>query len=239
MKPLLFTVLLLIPLQFMGQSNFKVRFDNIKQKKIREMIRQHAWKSQEDFAKIRSECIDKEDDNYFVHEKNFLIRQPIEKVWNTYLNIQPKDAWSGDFVSFGVLFSNEPTLHYINDPSPESSAGQVVFINLRFLGGLFNLAVAHKIMEINSPEHLIRTCYIADGKSKGSQYIRMAATPEGYTRITHTTFYKSDSPFRDKNIYPLFHAKVITEFHRNISHYLMKKTPLMHSDKHPALATAE
>ena len=54
------------------------------------------------------------------------------------------------------------------------------------------------------------------GKARGLQKIQLVETPEGYTRIIHITYFRSNSRFRDKALYPHFHKKAITEFHNNI-----------------------
>lgn len=236
-KPILLLALLAIFVSSKAQDSKRICFEKIKQKRIRLFMQQQHWFNSDDFAQIHSECINKEEKNdYFIHQKTFLIQAPVNEVWQTYLNIQPDDAWKGDLVSFGAMYSDDKVpFHYLHETSPVSAVGQIIFINLRIFGGIFNLPVAHKIAEINEKEHLIRTCYVASGKSKGTQFIRIVADGNGQSKVIHTTYYKSDSDFRDKKIYPFFHSKVITEFHRNISHFILTKKRKPAPDLNPKL----
>jgi hypothetical protein len=59
-------------------------------------------------------------------------------------------------------------------------------------------------------------CYLEGGASKGFQFIRLKEKEDGSTEVAHETFYKSQSDFRDKRLYPYLHGQVISEFHRNV-----------------------
>ena len=65
-------------------------------------------------------------------------------------------------------------------------------------------------------ERFIHLSYIDGGKSTGDQIIQIEETPEGYTKVIHTSAFKSDSNFRDKYLYPHFHTKILNEYHRNM-----------------------
>ena len=45
----------------------------------------------------------------------------------------------------------------------------------------------------------------------------------GKTEVSHHTFYRSGSWFRDKFIYPYFHTKAINEFHGNVRRAISQK----------------
>jgi hypothetical protein len=203
-----------------AQSN--INFALIKQKKIVKSIKKEKLLSTADFEKIKSSCLCNEDIEFSTHRKSYLFSYDIEKVWLAYCSTPPKKAWNDKLVSFGMMYESEQqAFHYENEKMPVASVGQLVFINLHLLKGFLNLAVAHKIMEVNEVEKLIRTCYVESGASKGTQFIRFYDLGNNQTKVEHTTFYRSNSGFRDKHLYPLLHEKIITEFHQNINHYLM------------------
>jgi hypothetical protein len=54
------------------------------------------------------------------------------------------------------------------------------------------------------------------GASAGSQIIALRETSDGFTEVSHKTFYKSNSNFRDTRIYPGLHTRAISEFHLNV-----------------------
>lgn len=205
-----------------SKAQSTIDFKRIKQKNIRKSILLRDLHNAADFTKVESSCLCKEDKQFNVHSKSYLFDFKLSEVWQAYQEIQPKDAWNDKIVSFGLLFEeNKKELYYVGQTVPKSSVGQLIYINLHFLHGLLNVAVAHKIMEINDPLKLIRTCYVKDGKSKGTQFIRFYKMNENQTKVEHITFYKSDSKFRDKFLYPWLHAKVIREFHGNVNNYLI------------------
>lgn len=192
--------------------------------------------SSEDFSQIKSSCLCEEDAAVSQHQKSYLFQFPVSVVWNAYLNTPPKTAWNDKLVSLGMMYKDGPSsFYYQNQQMPAAEVGQLVFINLHLLNGFLNVAVAHKIMEINTEERLIRTCYVESGASAGTQFIRFYALGDKQTRVEHTTFYRSKSKFRDKYLYPFLHEKVITEFHRNINHNLILSDQNSIHRKHKAL----
>lgn len=218
---LLFVALLLVPkYDVLCQST--VDFKLIKQKKIKQIIKKGALQSAEDFQKIQSSCLSEGDVAVSHHKKAFIFQFPLEVVWKAYLHTPPQAAWSAKLVSLGMMYETEQSsFYYRNEPMPTADVGQLIFINLHLLNGFFNVAVAHKIMEINPEAGLIRTCYVESGASAGTQFVRFYALADNQTKVEHLTLYRSKSKFRDKYLYPFLHEKVITEFHRNINHNLI------------------
>lgn len=220
------------------QSQNRIDFKLIKQKKIKKSIKKEKLIYTADFEQIKSKCLCEEDMKYNIHKKSYLFNFDIKKVWDAYLSIPPKKAWNDKIVSFGLLYeSNEHLLHYVNEQMPPANVGQLVFINLHLLKGFINVAVAHRIMEINEVDKLIRTCYVESGVSKGTQFVRFYDLGNNQTKVEHITYYRSDSKFRDKHLYPFLHEKVITEFHQNINHYLILSEKKMARGKSKNLAT--
>jgi hypothetical protein len=102
--------------------------------------------------------------------------------------------------------------------------GQVFYINLRILGGLYNLAVGLEIINIDPVNKSITYSYVKGGKSRGEQTIHFIPTIKGYTEIIHQTAFKSDSYLRDRYLYPYFHKIAINEFHRNMKKCVHKSS---------------
>lgn len=130
----------------------------------------------------------------------------------------PVKTCCGSWLDFGLQYSRKNhRITYTEDDHGHIEAGQIVILHLRILNRLVNLAVGHEITEVNEDEKFIQMCYLEGGASRGMQYIRLTETNEGHTAVTHETFYKSCSPFRDKHLYPWLHGMVISEFHRNVA----------------------
>jgi hypothetical protein len=89
-------------------------------------------------------------------------------------------------------------------------------VNLRLLRGIKNLGVAFEVTRLDPVSRTICFCYLKDGVSQGSQEIKFTELPNGDTCISHLTHYRSHSAFRDRELYPIFHAKFVGEFHENV-----------------------
>ncbi|MBN7812098.1 hypothetical protein J0A68_14185 [Algoriphagus sp. H41] len=170
------------------------------------------------YARLKSICYLESDPGYHRHFEKYSYDRPLEEVWKAYVDIDPARAWSGKMIHFNQLYSREtgeevfPGQEYLGG----MGVGQVIILNLHVLGGAVKLTVGHEVMEIDPSKGLIRICYLENSKSEGSQFIRFKSLKNGQTEVSHTTFYRSGSWFRDKVIYPYFHTKAINEFHGNV-----------------------
>jgi hypothetical protein len=52
--------------------------------------------------------------------------------------------------------------------------------------------------------------------TNGTQDIHFEELPDGSTKISHLTHFRSRSAFRDRELYPVFHEKLVGEFHQNV-----------------------
>jgi hypothetical protein len=205
----------------------KIDFSRIRQRKVIQLLAAHKLDVVNDFFRLNSLCYDlSEDASYSTHVKKFLVKDDVERVWEHYKTISPDQAWNSSMLSFGLLYSKKRAgLIYSGDAYDGIEEGQIIFINIRLLGGLLNLAVAHHITEINEAEKSIRICYLEKGTSEGSQWIRFLKTDDGFTEVVHETRYKSRSQFRDANLYPMLHERAIMQFHQNVGRRLPKSVP--------------
>ena len=157
-------------------------------------------------------------------DKLYLIKENLSAVWDSYLSNDLSKTWNGSIVSFGASFSRSTqNFCYGNENFVEAHIGQIVFLNLKLVKGLYNLAVAFEITEIDPIKKIIVFNYLEGGKSRGEQILRFRSTEEGFTEIEHKTFFRSNSRFRDRRLYPFFHLKAIDEFHANILKASLKR----------------
>ncbi|MEB2783598.1 hypothetical protein [Algoriphagus persicinus] len=178
-----------------------------------------------DFGKLSSICYQDTDPNYHQHQETYLYDEDFDNVWDGYVNISPEKAWSGQMIHFHRLYSRQtgeevfPGQLYIGG----MGEGQVLILNLHVFKGTIKLQVGHEVMEIDKSKGLIRICYLENSKSEGSQFIRFTSLANGKTEVSHKTFYRSGSWFRDKIIYPYFHTKAINEFHGNVRNWIASR----------------
>ncbi len=195
-----------------------IDYSRIRQPKVKKFIRSRGLDQAEGFNQMQSVgFIESADGTYHTHHCNFFVNKDLNTVWNAYVSIHPRDAWHGSMVSFGLQYNRHTGMvNYLEDPHSGLSPGQILILNLRIFSGLVNIAVAHEVMEVCSKDRLIKLSYMEGGASEGSQWIRFKECKDGSTEISHLTRYKSNSAFRDKQLYPRLHTRAISEFHNSV-----------------------
>jgi hypothetical protein len=180
---------IIITVNAISQNNCEVDYAKIPQKKIKKLITKKQLCKLINFNKLEPACYSLADSSaYSHHVKSFIIRESIETVWDLCKNTEPKEIWNGKTVQFGMLYSKLVNkILYYNDEYDGMVEGNIVFLNLRLLGGLKKIAVASEVTDINENEHSISFCYIQNGNTEGSQQIRLYKTQDGFTKITHET----------------------------------------------------
>jgi hypothetical protein len=124
-----------------------------------------------------------------------------------------------------MLQKSPEKIFYNKDSLPCTDTGQVYYLNLRLLSGVRNIAVAFEIITIDTLEMVMEFSYVEGNQSLGVQQIKFIAVDDNSTKIFHTSYFKSDSNFRDKWLYPFFHKKITKGFHKNIRRLLIFGKP--------------
>ena len=216
---------LLIIIQYIFVNNISAQlsidnldYNRIPQKKIIEFVEHHKKNGYKLFSEFMPKCFRIQDSaGYRKISTTYIIHGKTDAVWNEYLSIQPSQAYSGRIVGFGFLYSkDDDRILYKEDSIDVMKEGQLLFFNIKLLGGFLNLGVADEVTAIDSKLKMIRFCYIDNCKTEGTQEIQLKSTSEGFTEITHGTWYKSKSRFRDSVLYPFFHKRSVNEFHNII-----------------------
>ncbi|HJZ39496.1 MAG TPA: hypothetical protein VJ203_03960 [Bacteroidales bacterium] len=151
-------------------------------------------------------------------ESAYRIKETPSTVWEIYNNTSPAESWNGRMVSFGLLISKyqNKVMYREDNYFTGIDTGQVFYVNLRIMKGLYNLAVGLEIIDIDPVNRSITFSYLKGGKSRGEQTIYFIPSRKGFTEIIHQTAFKSNSYLRDRYLYPYFHRIAINEFHRNM-----------------------
>lgn len=213
-----FFFILLFTYQLNGQICLnEVDFDRIEQDKVLDFLVNQQENGIETFDEMKPSLQpDADTKGYFTRENEYQIKRNLDDVWNHYLTTSPEKLWNGKRVSFGFLFSKkDEKIFYCDDDYSNIDTGMVVYINLRFMSGLKNLATAFEFTSIDEEEKIIEFSYIKGNVSMGKQRLQFYETPKGFTRILHTSFYKNHNVFRNYLLYPYFHTRTTHEFHRN------------------------
>jgi hypothetical protein len=195
-----------------------INFDLIHQKKIRKYIEGQIQDNKHMFSEIHPSWKEGKDLSFYSkNEKKYFLKDSIQKVWKAYLSADPTRSWSGHKVSFGLLLNKYPeNIYYEEDHVEGVDTGQVYYLNLKILEGCLNVPVAFEVVKVDDIDKVIEFSYLEGNKSNGVQRIEFIDLGNGCTQISHISYFKSDSHFRDRWIYPFFHKKIINEFHKNI-----------------------
>ena len=161
-----------------------------------------------------------EDSTHYYHKYTIYFDAPIDSVWKAYNTISPSEVWKSKIISFGFAYTRESgELFYEDEAFEHLEEGQIQFLSLRYLWGIFKLNIAHELIGIDENSKSLQFCYVQYGKSQGTQIISLKEE-NGKTKVSHNTYYKSGSKFRDKRIYPHFHELTIADLHKNIQRIL-------------------
>jgi len=203
----------------------KIVLDRIPQQEIRDFILEQIKNDVTSFQALVPTYYPGDSlEGFSFHEKDYQFDYPLDVLWGHYLSANPSEAWNGNMVSFGLMVSKkEDDVMYIGGAYDGAEVGQVLFINIEVLGGLFKVPVAQEIIAIEPDENYIEISYVKGGKSAGKQRITFHDNGDGTTHVNHATYYRSASRLRDKMIYPFFHTLAIDEYHENMIGSLEQK----------------
>jgi len=216
---------------FISQASSQVpqtiKLEEIPQRKVRNYMVSSEIDQMDDFSSIHSSWKSNIDEAEFnINEKTFYLNTRLSAVWDCYRHVNFVRAWNGKSVKFGLLIvKSSNSVVYANSlVLPEADTGQVYFLDLRLMKGLFNIPVAFEITRIDERLKILEFSYIDGNKSEGKQTISFFDNGNGTTRIVHKSYFRSNSSFRDNVLYPFFHKKFIREFHENMKEYLDSET---------------
>jgi hypothetical protein len=170
---------------------------------------------------IESSCmINTNMQHFYKQTRTYFLSDSIENVWQNYSSDNTSKIYNSQKFSFGLMLcknNNDNKILYSNDSFDKLEKGQIIYLNLRLLKGLYKMAVAFEILNVDSSNKTIEFSYVKGGnKTNGKQKLQFIDYKNGKTKIVHTSFYKSHFVMRDRLLYPFFHAKVTNEFHSNL-----------------------
>ncbi|MCK5776956.1 MAG: hypothetical protein KAH25_12295 [Bacteroidales bacterium] len=213
-------------IQIHGQSTLDdIKLEQIEQKTIRKYVEHQIEDGKHQIYDIHPSWNRGDDlSSYNKNEMTFFLDASLQDVWQSYLSIDPTKLWDNRSMSKGLMLQKSPAkIFYDEDSSAYINTGQVYFLNLRLLSGIYNIAVAFEIITIDSSEMVLEFSYIEGNQSSGFQQLKFVPTDDNSTKIIHTSYFKSNSNFRDKWLYPIFHKKVTKDFHKNIKKILISR----------------
>jgi hypothetical protein len=207
----------------------QVDYSDIPYKKVRAYVHDQQEQGHiEHFSQLKATCADEEDLNGFEsYEKKYRIKATLDEVWKGYISASPTSAWKTRKSSVALIYDRKKDeLKYAADTCNGSRIGQIVYLHMNLVKGFYHLATAIEITDIKAQNATIELSYIESGINEGKQWITMTEGQNGYVDITHVSIIKSDSKFRDRYLYPYFHNKLISAFHKNMERQIVQTKSL-------------
>jgi hypothetical protein len=195
----------------------EIELERVPRKKVCQLIEGlQAVDSIQYLGDLTPTCVE-DPSQYWEHDWDIVVDADPDALWQSYKSVNPAEAWNGRIVKFGMLYSgHSDSIMYLGDHFSGMQEGQIIFVNLNLVYGLVDIPVVLEVTRVDDEERILEYCYLNCSNSEGTQIVQLHQAEGGRTRISHTSYYRSDSKFRDKNLYPFFHTKAILEFHRNV-----------------------
>jgi hypothetical protein len=156
----------------------------------------------------------KEEFNF--NHMEFEINENIEKVWQTYMNIDVKESWNGKSIKFDFAYSKPLDEVYYRDSAttPKLHIGMGVFLILDVYG-VKKIPTSMEVSKLDLEHKSFEYTYLTQNTSHGRQSVYFIDLGNNKTKMVHDTYFKSGQSLRDK-LYPPIHEDLIEEFHQNI-----------------------
>ena len=128
----------------------EINFNKIPQKKVCEYLIEQQNHQIQSFTDIKPSIkTNSKIKGYKTHVKEYFFKDSLAKVWQHYLVTNPGDSWNGKKVSFGMLFSKkDKKIVYSDESISQIDTGQIVYLNLKLLKGIANLATVFEFITI-------------------------------------------------------------------------------------------
>lgn len=211
-----------------GVAMQAAELDDIPYRKVRSyLLNQQSEGSVTHFSQLKPTCEEPTIDSnqYSLYSKTYVVKQRMADVWNTYLKASPTESWKTRKSAVGLVYDlSSDSLIYAKERLDGTQTGQVMYLHLKVLKGLYRLATALEVTDIKEDGNTIEISYVDHGVNEGKQWITMRETADGHTVVKHTSMIRSDSKFRDRYLYPFFHNKLINAFHRNMKRLVYSGT---------------
>lgn len=227
---LFLTAVFLLALVYSGAAQTylsDVEMERIGEEKVEEYIGRQMENDVETFSDVKPSLTPvSSTEGFRFHEREYVVKDELEKVWGHYVGTNPAVAWNASKFGFGVLFSKEDnSLAYPGSEVQGIKQGQVIYLNLNLLKGIKNLATAFEIITVNPKEGVIEFSYLEDNTTHGKQQLTFTTTAKGHTKIVHRSYFKSKSVLRDHFLYPYFHTRMTNTYHRNMKRMFKTAQP--------------
>lgn len=207
--------------------------DRIKPKSVKKLIIEQQQQDILYFSDLKPSLAGNDYEGYKSYTKKYKVEGDMDEVWQAYVGTDQTQVWNNSKSSFAMLYSRKSDqINYADKPYFGLEKGLIYYLNLKVVMGFYKLPVAFEILQVDSEQKIIEMSYLKGGKASGKQIIRFTSLENGDTEVIHENYFKSESKFRDKYLYPYFHTRIINKFH----HKMKKNVRQQHIEEERMLA---
>lgn len=146
----------------------------------------------------------------------------INDLWSVLVNTPPNQIWTGPHVNFAFGYSKRDQRFYPNDENTPPFHEGLISLNVLDIFGP-KVAVAVEVVVIDRFKHSVQLAYSKGGATDGTQIIELKRDGNS-TLLVHTSYYKGESKFRSRMLYPFFHKMMLNEYYSKIDSLLKSST---------------
>ena len=112
-----------------------VEFEKIEEETIESFLHRQIDNNVETFSDVKPSLEPgSSTDGFLFHEREYVVKDSLHKVWKHYVHTNPDEAWNAAKIDFGMMFSKKRNeLVYPRDKVERIEEGQVVYLNLNVL----------------------------------------------------------------------------------------------------------
>ncbi len=147
--------------------------------------------------------------------ERFDYRESPRELFDRWMSMSPNRMWDGPSSYFSLLLVPTPGGYRVYDRRcasfPRLRPGMLVFLRLE-LDVSLEIPVAFAITRVDDKELVFQITYLEQNASHGVQTLRFLPH-DGGTTVVHDSRFASNNRLRDL-LYPLFHRRLVTDFHR-------------------------
>ena len=128
-----------------------VDLSRIKQNKVKSFILTQQNNKIEYFSDLEASVNQSVDLSEFMNfEKTYIIKEGSDIVWDNYKYADQTDIWDIHRVSVGLMFCRDSqSIIYADQSLYGLSEGQIYYLNLKVLNGLYSLPVAFEVINVD------------------------------------------------------------------------------------------
>ena len=182
--------------------------------KVANSVRSFLYENGTDMSQLEPSCPTFESCSHMnYHKKTYRFTGDALEAFDLLTKLRPHEIWHG---TSRFEMEYDPASKMLlgkTQELPEIAIGQIFFLELDIIKQM-QIPVAFQVVELDRETRSVSFSYLKQNKSNGIQRITFEDDGEKF-KIIHETHFQSESKFRDKFLYGVFHTKLLNNVWKN------------------------